>query len=134
MQLYKGTGCQISLIGYLKSLPKYDDKTHSFFIVLERKKPYFDTTRQFLQEDITWFRVLLSNSDAHHVTQHVHIGTLITVSGDLATQTLSKPSDYTAAMTEIIAEKIEWIPPTPTEKFSQAMGYLSRTSEYCFLH
>jgi len=134
MQLYKGTGCEISIIGTLKSTPKFDDETQSHFIVLERRKPYFDYKRQFLQEGISWFRVTISNNDATRILYHANLDTLLSVQGDFNEELSPKPIDYTATMTEIIAKTVDFIPDSSSGHFNAAQFHQGNKIENRLLH
>ena len=115
MQTYKGTGCQIILIGTLKSMPKYDRNSQSYIAVLETRKPYFDNERQFLQEDISWFQIILSEENAKLICKHATINLPIAVTGDFSHQDYKNTMDYTATMLAIDVTQIEFMTGTHEE-------------------
>lgn len=134
MRFYKGTGCQILLVGTLKSMPKYDKNTQTFFAILERKKPYFDHSRQFLQEDTTWFRVTLNEKNLKNILKNAHIGTSIAITCDFIDYSQTKPMDYTAAMIDVIAETIDFIPTDTTGSTYGPTPYTTTIENSCLLH
>ena len=130
MQLHKGTGYQIFIVGHLKSMPKYDKKNQSSFVILERKKIYFDSARQFLQEDITWFRIILNSEDTNRIKKLSHLGDTITVTGDINTPADSTAVDFTKTMIEISATNVDLVSPSKNNKRTTITSSINTDQNY----
>jgi len=114
MQYAMSTDCRVWLTGRLKVI--------SDCIVLEHKKPAFDQIRDFLQTEITWFRVILNKTDLARVRQFGRLNMLITVSGDFNFKPLEPVEDYTACMPEIVAKHIEFMDTPKSNKANHLMA------------
>lgn len=107
MGLYKGTGCNITLIAYLKKISS--DQTH---VLLERK------CLKNGEEKTEYYVVYANKSDISRIIQFGYPGMLLSVTGDLYFST-----EDTDVFIEVYAEKIEFLHFPSARKFDSLMDF-----------
>lgn len=80
MRLYKNTGCQLTLIGYLK-LVSCDEQNKIIF--LERKRLNTNNDEAVILEEAEIYSIHINESDYSRVKQLGFSGMLLSVTGDL---------------------------------------------------
>jgi len=105
MRLYKGTGCQVILVGSLTEIPVISSDSSvstngKTVIMLERKRLILDREETFLQEQIEYYRILITNVDATRIIKFGHSGMYLAIIGDLSI-------DHSTA--NIVAQKVDFI-------------------------
>lgn len=89
MRLYKSTGCNVTLIGYLKQI-----STIKTTLVLERKRLH----------NTEYYCVHADEIDIARITQFGYLGMLLSVTGDFYSS-----KNTMSAYPEIVAEKIDFM-------------------------
>jgi len=106
MRLYKSTGCQVVLIGYLQTIA--DIQTH----ILVERKCLRSADNNLSQEEVDLYSVRVSDVDITRIIKFGYAGMLLSVTGDLRTAL----NDMDQTM-EIIAEKIDFLHIPKSGKF-----------------
>lgn len=92
------------LMGQIKAVHN-NETNQSPYIVVETRAPVFDPVRQFVQQDINWYRVIVTSQQLQYILQFDYRQFRTFVSGALNCETPSA-NNYTAHMPTLIADKI----------------------------
>jgi len=110
VRLYKNTGCQLTLVGYLK-LVSGDENNKVIF--LERKRLNNNNDETAILEEAEIYSVRVSELDYSRINKFGFSGMLLSVVGDL---------QEVDQRVEIIAKKIDFLYVPKAGKFSQAVA------------
>ncbi|OGT40569.1 MAG: hypothetical protein A3F12_07530 [Gammaproteobacteria bacterium RIFCSPHIGHO2_12_FULL_38_14] len=108
MQLYKGTGCWVTLVGSLMEMPIISSTA---IICIEIKKLKTDYLACLLREETENYQVVINMADANKIIKFGYPGMHLSIIGKLKLQQCLKNN------IRIIAEKIDFVYASPKTEF-----------------